>query len=88
MAQIDAGIERSTEVNKVEWSFDHNPQVSSCLPMSLCSINYGAHLHRIYVRMNRTPLMGVRKNEVQQCLVETLMTKAFILRRWDWRAPT
>ncbi|CAM0876854.1 unnamed protein product [Alopecurus aequalis] len=27
MAQIDAGLERSTEVNKVEWSFDHNPQV-------------------------------------------------------------
>uniref|UniRef100_A0ACD5Y158 Uncharacterized protein n=1 Tax=Avena sativa TaxID=4498 RepID=A0ACD5Y158_AVESA len=27
MAQIDADLERSTEVNKVEWSFDHNPQV-------------------------------------------------------------
>ncbi|KAF7102451.1 hypothetical protein CFC21_103583 [Triticum aestivum] len=25
--QIDAGLERSTEVNRVEWPFDHKPQV-------------------------------------------------------------
>uniref|UniRef100_A0A453S926 Uncharacterized protein n=1 Tax=Aegilops tauschii subsp. strangulata TaxID=200361 RepID=A0A453S926_AEGTS len=26
---IDAGLERSTEVNRVEWPFDHKPQVFS-----------------------------------------------------------
>lgn len=29
MTQIDNDLERSTEVNELEWSVDHNPHVST-----------------------------------------------------------